>query len=584
LTPLQANGLVHKEIIDHDYPFCWRCENPLIFLAVPQWFFKVTAIREKLLKHNKKTHWGPDWAGARFKNWLESLGDWPISRQRYWGIPLPIWECGKCNEIKVLASADELPRKLKDLHKPYIDEITFPCKKCKGLMKRVPDVMDVWFDAGVVTWASLGYPKEQKLFKKWWPTDLQIEGPDQFRGWWNAQAITGVITFDKYPFKHVLLHGFVLDAKGKSKMSKSKGGLSPEEFSQKYSRDVLRYFYLAEDHSMDFKFDWDKIAKMNRTLKLYANIVSFIETYCGKGNKLTGLKPEDQWIISRVNSVVDQMEHANKNLEYHKSTRAWENFVVNDLSKNYIKFIRERTRSSYTGKDKKAAFATLYYVLERINAVIAPVCPHLSEVVYRNVIMDKKSPESVHMSDWPHWNKKKVDKKLEDKMSVALQVIEAAASVRNTINLRLRQPLKELVIITTDGKITRAIKETTEIIKSQTNVKNVRWMTIPPKGDSYAKVVLDKMSVALDKTMDDSLLKEGRTREVIRRIQQMRKELGLKEKDGIDVNILEPLDIDEKAIKKITNTKKLHIGKKVLTGKEKVWDIGEMEITIIVKS
>ncbi len=578
----KVGALVHQEQIEHDYPFCWRCETPLIFLAVPQWFFKVTAMRDQLLEQNKAVHWVPSWAGERFENWLESLGDWPISRQRYWGIPLPIWECKKCLEIKVIASADELPRKLKDLHKPYIDEITFKCKKCAGEMRRVPDVLDVWFDAGVATWASLGYPKEQALFKKWWPTDLQIEGPDQIRGWWNAQAITGMMTFDKYPFKHVLFNGFVLDAHGE-KMSKSKGGLSPEGFAEKYSRDVLRYYFLSEDHSQDFLFEWDKIAQVDRLLKLYTNVVNFVETYCQKGEKLRDLQTEDKWIVSRANTVISEIEDANKNLNYYKAVKIWENFVVNNLSKNYIKFIRERTRANYEGEGKKAASATMYYVLKRMNAAIAPACVHLAESIYQDLLKEKKDPESIHMSDWPAYNKKMIDKKLESQMNTAFKIIEAASNLRNSINMKLRQPLRELVVITTEGEVTKALEATKNIIASQTNVKNVRWATVPPKGD-YAQIVLEKMSVALDKVVDEELLTEGRTREVVRRIQEMRKELGLKEKDSIDVNILEPINVDKEMIKKQTNAKRLEIGKKVLSGKEKVWNIGEMEITIIVKS
>ncbi|MEM7825762.1 MAG: isoleucine--tRNA ligase, partial [Candidatus Aenigmatarchaeota archaeon] len=245
IEELRKRGLLfHEEKITHDYPLCWRCDSPLLLILASQWFFRVTGIREKLLKENEKIKWVPDWAKQRFKNWLESLGDWPISRQRYWGIPLPIWVCENCENVKVIGSIKELPFVPEDLHKPYVDKILLDCEKCGKKMKRVPDVLDVWFDSGVAPWASLGYPGKKELFEKMFPADFILEGPDQIRGWWNSLLITSVMTFDKASFKSVLFHGFVLDVHG-LKMSKSVGNIvTTEEVIEKYGRDVLRLYYL----------------------------------------------------------------------------------------------------------------------------------------------------------------------------------------------------------------------------------------------------------------------------------------------------------------------------------------------------
>ncbi|MDD5416728.1 MAG: isoleucine--tRNA ligase, partial [Candidatus Aenigmarchaeota archaeon] len=413
IDELKDKGLfVYAESVAHEYPHCWRCESPLLFISVPQWFFKISEIRDKLIEENKKVKWSPEWAGKRFDNWLQSLDDWPISRQRYWGIPLPIWTCEKCDAIKVLGSSDELPKKIPDIHRPYIDEIKLKCK-CGGVMKRIPDILDVWFDSGVCSWASIGYPKDKKLFNEMWPADLIMEGSDQFRGWWNSQMITSVITFDKTPFTNVLMHGFVLEAHGKSKLSKSKGGISPSDFSQKYGLDVLRFFYLNEDTTMDFNFDWDKISSESRTLTTLMNVVNFIETYCKK-TPMKNLTTEDKWILSRVNSIIPEFDKKVKEMKHNEAVQLIDNFVLNDFSRSYIKYVRSRTDE---------AGGVMYYVLDKLTKIIAPICPFSSEYIYQKFFKEK---ESVHLEDWPKCDKKMVDEKLEKQMNIVKRIVEAS--------------------------------------------------------------------------------------------------------------------------------------------------------------
>lgn len=574
--------LIKTEKVSHEYPFCWRCDTPLLFISVPQWFFKVSKFKHKLLQENKKVKWTPEWAGKRFDNWLEVLDDWPISRQRYWGIPLPIWVCEKCEEIKVIGSFDELPKKLKDYHKPHIDEVKLKCK-CGGEMTRIPDILDVWFDSGVCSWASLGYPKNKELFKKWWPADFVLEGSDQIRGWWNSQAICGMITFDEFPFKSVLFHGFVLDAHGESKMSKSRGGLSTSEFFTKYPRDSLRHYFLSTDTSLDFAFDIKKVEEANRYFSLLINIVNFFNTYCEKVTKPENEQIEDRWLLSRLNSLIKKVQSYNEEHRSYKALEEIQNFVVNDLSKSYIKFVRDRTRASYEGKDKKAAFYTLYTALDTLTKIMAPAYPHIAEEIYLSSLNGK---ESVHMTDWPEVDEKKIDEELERRMDIVLKIIEAASSLRNKIGVNLRQPLKELYILADRKEVGEAVEELKHVIASQANVKEVAFGKMA-EGD-FAEIEVEKMKIFLNKQIDPMLAKEGMTREVIRRVQQMRKELKLKEKDKIVLNLVADMDftnlLNQEELKRATNAKELKFSdKKVVKGHEKAWDISGHKVEIVIE-
>jgi isoleucyl-tRNA synthetase len=570
----KGGALIRAEKISHEYPHCWRCDTPLLFISVPQWFFKISKFKKKLLQENKKIFWTPDWAGKRFDNWLETLDDWPISRQRYWGIPLPIWICEKCEKIRVLGSFDELPKKLEDYHKPYIDSIKLKCT-CGGEMARVPDIMDVWFDSGICSWASLGYPKEKELFNKWWPADFILEGSDQIRGWWNSQAICGMIAFDKFPFKSVQLHGFVLDVHGESKMSKSKGGLTPAEFTAKYSRDALRHYYLSIDTGLDFAFDIAKADDATKFFSLLTNIVSFFNTYCKGAKKLENAKVEDLWLLSRLSSLVKRVEEHNEAHKPFKAIEAIQNFVVNDLSKTYIKLIRDRTRAGHEGDDKEAAFYTLQTALESLVRLMAPAYPHICEEVYLSVLGGK---DSVHMSDWPKINQKAVDEKLESDFDIALKIIEAAAALRNQIGVNLRQPLKELYVFSKDAQVGDAVNRLRQVIASQTNVKEVAFDKMS-EGD-FAEIEVEKIRIFLNKKIDDNLAKEGLTREVIRRVQQMRKEMKLVESDKISMYIHPGVDIDYALLKKTANVAETSDS---VRGQEKRWKIGDKEVTIAIK-
>ncbi|MFH1472158.1 MAG: isoleucine--tRNA ligase [Nanoarchaeota archaeon] len=593
-------AILASEKVTHDYPHCWRCKTPLLQVAVPQWFFKVSEIRNKLVEENKKVNWVPDWAQKRFGDWLDNLSDWPISRQRYWGIPLPIWVCDKCNNVKVIGSVEELGecgKTLTDLHRPYIDTIAFKCAKCGGMQKRIPDVLDVWFDSGVSSWASLHYPKEKEKFNKMWPAELNIEGPDQIRGWWNSQLICSTITFGRRPFNNIVMHGMVLDNKG-NKMSKSLGNvIAPGDVIEKFSRDVLRYYLLSNTPESDFYFDWEAVKSVQKFFNILFNSVNFMKSYAPKGFKPSEkfdtktLATIDKWMLSRVNTLAEECGKHNKNYVGFKSLAAIHDFIVNDFSRTYIKLTRERTSPNYEGKDKETAFAVMDYVLQKAILLIAPAAPFSAEAIYQ-MLSGAEGKESVHLCDFPDSDKTLVDAGLEQDMKIALDVVESINSIRQEKNLRLRWPLKKATV-SGDAKIVSAIERLHDVVCELANVKDIafgdvsleidvkpNYKVFGPAFGKDAKTVADLLSKAgarkvkedakkgkiklgnfeltpemliirekvtenlagqtftggavyLDTERDNEIIQESLIRELIRHVQIMRKDANLNVKEKI---------------------------------------------------
>jgi isoleucyl-tRNA synthetase len=523
----ERNVLVGTEDSSHEYPHCWRCDTPLLFLNVPQWFFKVKDIRNKLLEENKKVNWIPKWAGQRFNDWLENLDDWPISRQRYWGIPLPIWDCTneKCKEIQVIGSWEELRKRGKllteiDFHRPAIDKVKLKCVKCGKPMERVKDVMDVWFDSGVATWASLEYPRQKGQFNKMWPSDFQLEGPDQFRGWWNSEMITSYLTFKRAPFKNVLLHGFVMDARG-SKMSKSKGNVVlPEDVVNKYGRDTFRFFLLSSPLWNDFYFNWDNVKETSRMFNVLWNTYLFVKTYGGKqpDKRLIELKKEDKWIISRMNSLIELGRAKGKSYEIHDFVKQAYDFILNDFSRWYIKIIRERVSPWYEGKDKQAAQYAMHYVLGRLLKVMVPITPFITEKIWLDLY--GKAGKSIHFEKWPAVDKKAINGKLEKQMETAKLIFEAATAKRQEKGIKLRWPLASLSI-SGDTNAVVAAKSLKGILTFMLNVKDIKT--------SRSKTLSIRLGVVLK---DEALL-----RELIRKTQSLRKGAKLLVKDQIALTL-----------------------------------------------
>ncbi len=573
-----GDALLYQDTVTHDYPLCWRCRYPLLQMAVPQWFFKVTKIRDKLLKENEKLNWVPAWAGQRFKNWLESLGDWPISRQRYWGTPLPIWTCNACDHIKVVGSREELPRVPKDFHKPYIDEITWKCEECKkGTMKRVPDVLDVWFDAGNAPWASLGYPKNKTLFRKFWPVDFILEGPDQIRGWWNALMITGVITFDRRPFNNVLFHGFVLDSHG-IKMSKSKGNIiEPEKLIEKQGRDVTRFYFLSGAPWDDYYFKWSDLDDVAKNFVVIRNTFNFVKTYVTKAGKPSNLKPEDKWLLSKLNNLVLNCTEYARTYQAQKAAGEIVNFILNDFSRWYVKLIRDRVWVTYNGKDKQTAFHTLLTTTETLLRLLAPFTPYMVDYLYHTTILPlKKGKESIHLTDWPKADKKMIDAKLEANMIIVKQLVEVALAARQQTNIKLKWPIRDVLIVTSDKKINSAVKQLKEILLSACNTKNIRVVSKKPKGE-FSSIDTSFGQVLVNKKLDKGLLEEALFREIVREIQSLRKKNNFNVNETISLFIKSDEET-EKSVKKYSDGIQKEVGAdKISIGKMDGKIVGKLE-------
>jgi isoleucyl-tRNA synthetase len=617
---LDAHGLLLKsETITHRYGFCWRCKTPIIYLATEQWFLKITAIKDRMLEELDKVKWVPSWAGeSRFRNWVENARDWTISRQRYWGIPLPIWICQSCGEITVVGSIEEL----KDLsssgtlkgdfiHRPHVDRITLKCL-CGGEMHRTPDVLDVWIDSGVAGWAALYYPQEKDLFEEWYPYDFITEGHDQTRGWFYSQLGCGVISLDSTPYKKVLMHGFTLDEEGK-KMSKSLGNVvQPEEVIEKYGADVLRFYLLWGNKPWeDLKFNWDEVKTVNKMFNILWNVYVFATTYMTidqfnptlYSEEELELRDEDRWITSRINSVGKEVTEALDSLHLHKATRSLNQFILEDLSRWYVRLIRGRTWIEKDDPDKLGAYYTLYHVMKQLIILMSPIAPHITEEIYQNLVkgVEEKAPESIHMENWG-FNENLIQKDLEENMKIVREIIEACARARDMARYKLRWPVKEVIIVSEDMKVLKSARNLNYIIMEQANTKELissnsfadlqiiakpNMKTLGPKlrGDVpkvaaklsetdgadvvmmlesegiYRLEIEDKTveltgddivfetelpenivsadfeggSVFIDTELTKEILSEAMSRELIRRIQDMRKDLDLDVEANIQV-------------------------------------------------
>lgn len=559
------NALIYKEEYEHDYPICWRCKTPLIMISVPQWFFKISKIHTELIKENDKINWLPSYMKLRMKAWLEGISDWPISRSRYWGTPLPIWKCDKCNEKIVIGSIKELEKKVKtkvrELHKPEIDKIKWKCK-CGGEMRRVSEVLDVWFDSGVSSWAALNFPQSEELFKKFWPANLNIEGKDQFRGWWNSQLILSEIRFGKKPFENILVHGMVLDL-GKIKMSKSLGNIiSPHDIIEKYGRDSLRYYFSKVSKGEDFAYNEREFKDIQNTFRVLINLNNFVNQL-EKGK--TKMQIEDKWILSRFNNLISEVESSYERFWFPDAVQKLENFIINDLSRTYIQMIRERSDEVYE---------LMNDIRVKLLKLFSPIIPFITEEIWQKIKKkDIVKEESVHLSPWPKAEKNKIDKKLEKDFEKVLKIIEAGLAERDKQKIGLRWPLAEA-----DVHGISAEKKFYDIIEKQLNVKKLKFLEGRQKTKSLANLSsqIKEISVRLDTTQTPDLEAEGYARELSRQVQSFRKELGLKKNDEIELFIFSDGELKKmlekfrKFLMERTSSRKLEIfSENVTTVKER---------------
>ncbi|MDD5638363.1 MAG: isoleucine--tRNA ligase [Candidatus Pacebacteria bacterium] len=549
----ERNLLFKEEIYEHDYPFCWRCKFPLLYYAKESWFINMNEVKNDLLKNNQKINWVPDYLKeGRFGEWLKEVKDWAISRERYWGTPLPIWECEKCKEkicigsIKELLEKSEKKIKIKDLHKPFIDKITLKCEKCNGKMKRVPEVLDCWFDSGSMPFAQYHYPfenKDKNEKKEQFPADFICEGIDQTRGWfYTLLAVSTLLNFGN-PYKNVISLGHILDENGE-KMSKSKGNVvNPWEMINKYGIEAVRWYFYTINQPGEPKLfkEKDVLNALNRFILILLNCFIFLETY--KKDVRTKIESKDlldKWIISRLNQLIIRVSFYLDKYDITSASRDIENFVVNDLSQWYIRVSRPRFQKPENKKDLINASSTLNFVLLNLSKLLAPFIPFLSEEIYLNL---NKKGKSVHLEDWPIADKRKINKKIEEKMEEARKIVSLSLSLRSEAKIKVRQPLKELKIKNTKLK---KEKELLEIIKNEINVKNISF-------DEKMEKEID-----LNCEITEELRKEGDLRELIRNIKDLRKKLNLKPQDFVKAFIsnIDILPLDEKDLLKEAKAKK----------------------------
>ncbi len=453
----------------HEYPCCWRCETPVIYRATEQWFLATEKLKEKMLSENERVRWVPDWGGTRwFESWLQNIQDWCISRQRFWGIPLPIWRCGNCNDTMVIGSMKELPGKISNLHRPWIDDVTLQCE-CGSEMKRIPDVLDVWLDSGAASWAPLGYPGEEKLFEELWPADFILEGKDQIRGWFNSMICLSMVSHRKSSYKAVYMHGFVNDAMGR-KMSKSlKNTISPYEVIDEYGADTLRYYAIGgAKPGFDLNYNFEDMKLKNKNLTVFWNIQNFLlelaETADIEGEK--ELSTEERYMLSKLHSSIQKATYMFDNYYLNETPWVVEELLL-ELSRTYIQLTRDK--ASGTDEERNTVLHTVFTVYMESLRMLAPIAPFIAEKIHHNLKEKFKLGESIHLDDWPSFDLKMIDEELEKGFATAKSAIQAILSAREKAKLGIRWPLKEAVIVTTELK-----EEVLESIKKQTNVKEIK--------------------------------------------------------------------------------------------------------------
>ena len=668
LTDLDKEGkLFDAPKFEHDYPHCWRCDTPLIYYARESWFIKMTAVKDELIRNNNTINWIPESIGkGRFGDWLENVQDWGISRNRYWGTPLNIWQC-ECGHMHSIGSRQELfemsgdeRAKTVELHRPYIDEITLKCPECGGEMHRVPEVIDCWFDSGAMPFAQHHYPFENKeLFEQQFPANFISEAVDQTRGWFYSLLAESTLLFNKAPYKNVIVLGHVQDENGQ-KMSKSKGNaVDPFDALNKYGADAIRwYFYINSAPWLPNRFHGKAVVEGQRKfMSTLWNTYAFFVLYADIDNfdptkyelNYDQLPVMDKWLLSRLNTTVQAVDNDLANYKIPEAARALQEFV-DEMSNWYVRRSRERFWAKGMEQDKINAYMTLYHALVTIAKTAAPMIPFMTEDIYQNLVrsVDKDAPESIHLCDFPTVNEAWIDKDLEADMKELLEIVVLGRACRNTANIKNRQPIGTMYV-----KAEKAMdKFYTDIIADELNVKEVKFAddvesfisysfkpqlrTVGPKygkllngirtalseidGTAAMKelrdngvLVLDiagnrvelaeedllietaqsegyvtetdgETSVVLDTNLTPELIQEGFVREIISKVQTMRKEAGFEVMDKIIVyakdndKIMDIMKANQDEIKREVLAENIVLGE--AEGYTKEWNINKEAVTL----
>ena len=671
LTDLDKEGkLFDAPKFEHDYPHCWRCDTPLIYYARESWFIKMTAVKDDLIRNNTTINWIPESIGkGRFGDWLENVQDWGISRNRYWGTPLNIWQC-ECGHMHSIGSRQELfemsgdeRAKTVELHRPYIDEITLKCPECGGEMHRVPEVIDCWFDSGAMPFAQHHYPFENKeLFEQQFPANFISEAVDQTRGWFYSLLAESTLLFNKAPYKNVIVLGHVQDENGQ-KMSKSKGNaVDPFDALNKYGADAIRwYFYINSAPWLPNRFHGKAVVEGQRKfMSTLWNTYAFFVLYADIDNfdptkyelNYDQLPVMDKWLLSRLNTTVQAVDNDLANYKIPEAARALQEFV-DEMSNWYVRRSRERFWAKGMEQDKINAYMTLYHALVTIAKTAAPMIPFMTEDIYQNLVrsVDKDAPESIHLCDFPTVNEAWIDKDLEADMKELLEIVVLGRACRNTANIKNRQPIGTMYV-----KAEKKMSEFyTDIIADELNVKEVKFAddvesfisysfkpqlrTVGPKygkllggirqaltdingtaamnelrtngvlkldingndvelteedllietaqTEGYVSESDGETSVVLDTNLTPELIEEGFVREIISKIQTMRKEAGFEVMDKIVVyahgndKIQDVMKAHEDEIKSEVLADEMVLGE--TDGYVKEWNINKEAVTMGVK-
>ena len=671
LTDLDKEGkLFDAPKFEHDYPHCWRCDTPLIYYARESWFIKMTAVKDDLIRNNNTINWIPESIGkGRFGDWLENVQDWGISRNRYWGTPLNIWQC-ECGHMHSIGSRQELfemsgdeRAKTVELHRPYIDEITLKCPECGGEMHRVPEVIDCWFDSGAMPFAQHHYPFENKeLFEQQFPAKFISEAVDQTRGWFYSLLAESTLLFNKAPYKNVIVLGHVQDENGQ-KMSKSKGNaVDPFDALNKYGADAIRwYFYINSAPWLPNRFHGKAVVEGQRKfMSTLWNTYAFFVLYADIDNfdptkyelNYDQLPVMDKWLLSRLNTTVQAVDNDLANYKIPEAARALQEFV-DEMSNWYVRRSRERFWAKGMEQDKINAYMTLYHALVTIAKTAAPMIPFMTEDIYQNLVrsVDKDAPESIHLCDFPTVNEAWIDKDLEADMKELLEIVVLGRACRNTANIKNRQPIGTMYV-----KAEKKMSEFyTDIIADELNVKEVKFAddvesfisysfkpqlrTVGPKygkllggirqaltdingtaamnelrtngvlkldingndvelteedllietaqTEGYVSESDGETSVVLDTNLTPELIEEGFVREIISKIQTMRKEAGFEVMDKIVVyahgndKIQDVMKAHEDEIKSEVLADEMVLGE--TDGYVKEWNINKEAVTMGVK-
>jgi isoleucyl-tRNA synthetase len=466
--------------VEHDYAHCWRCKTPVIYKTTKQWFFKIEDLKEKMIEENKKIKWQPKAAFNAFNSWLSNLRDNSITKQRFWGTPLPVWRCEECKKYEVIGSSEELKEKAgklpENVHKPWIDEITIPCE-CGKTMTRIPDIIDVWVDAGSASWNCLDYPRSGQKFEEMFPADFITEGKDQIRGWFNLLMVTSMVAIQKPSFKSCYMHGFIQDSQGR-KMSKSVGNyILPEEVLEQYGADTIRnYFIGGANPGVDLNYNFDDIKVKYKNLSILWNLHKFVLTYVKDKDttKAPKLGLEEKYILSKLNSTIKTVTQKMENMEFNQVPAIIEDLYL-ELSRTYVQLIRDKANLG-TEEEKQTIAYTMQTVITETLKLLAPIMPFVTERMFLNFKETLNLEEdSIHLFDWPKSNEDLIDTKLEEQFEIMKTTNQQILNAREKMQRGVRWPIKEVIVLTKKEEVKEAVESLKELIKTQTNVKEITF-------------------------------------------------------------------------------------------------------------